>query len=108
MASALTPEDYRLACLETTTEQGLDPFIALLDVLGVDYEVTAGGGFGVTLRASLGDEGHLVMGYGIMEKHSVSYYDPCVFNPYDDEPMCECKYCVDSGGIVITTYWEEV
>lgn len=98
--------DYASAHADAITRQGLDPFIALLDFIGAEYDTYNTGGWNMVTYWQATETQYVGIGAGCIVAYDGDYRTPCVqpLDPYAEPIACPCRVCCDQEGTVLAEF----
>ena len=98
--------DYTTRHADAVTDQGLDPFIALLTFIGAEFETYNTGGWTMVTYWQATDSQYIGIGAGCIVAYDGDYRTPCVQSPdpYAEPIRCACLGCSDQQGTLLAEY----
>lgn len=98
--------DYASAHADAVTDQGLDPFIALLTFIGAEFDTYNTGGWNMVTYWQATDTQYIGIGAGCIVAYDGDYRTPCTQSPdpYAEPIRCACRACSDQEGTILAEY----
>ena len=91
--------DYASRHADAVTDQGLDPFIALLTFIGAEFDTYNTGGWTMVTYWQATDTQYVGIGAGCIVAYDGDYRTPC-----SDSLGCACRACSGQEGTVLAEY----
>ena len=91
--------DYASAHAEAVTDQGLDPFNALLTFIGAEFDTYNTGGWNMVTYWQATDTQYVGIGAGCIVAYDGDYRTPC-----NGSMDCACRACSGQEGTVLAEY----